>query len=164
MIAFVAAVANDRVIGYKNDLPWHLPADLKHFQKVTKHGTVIMGRKTFESMNGPLPSRTNIVITGNTDWSHEGAQVVHDIEEIRRLAGEEKLYYVIGGSGVFTELLPDASYMYLTHIDADVPGDTYFPEWNESEWEIAEKEEGPVDEKNKHPHRYVTYKRKSFND
>ncbi|MCL1141915.1 type 3 dihydrofolate reductase [Shewanella gaetbuli] len=133
-IAMIAAMANNRVIGKDNQMPWHLPEDLKHFKAMTLSKPVVMGRKTFESIGRPLPGRHNIVITRQTDYSPEGVTCVANFELAVEAAGECEELVVIGGGQLYAQLLPKADVLYLTHIDLDVDGDTYFPEWNDGSW------------------------------
>ncbi|RJQ29521.1 dihydrofolate reductase [Candidatus Parcubacteria bacterium] len=158
MIALVAAVAQNGVIGAKNDLPWYLPEDLKRFRTLTKGKTVLMGRKTFESIlkrNGkPLPDRTNVVITRHADYE-VAPGVLHftSIEEaFKSLEGKD--VYVIGGGEVFKQTIDKADVLYITHVEKDVEGDVFFPEIKNGDWATAEEElhEG---------FRFTTYKRRN---
>ncbi|RSL30397.1 dihydrofolate reductase [Salibacterium salarium] len=162
MISFVAAMDENRVIGADNKMPWHLPNDLKHFKKVTHGNPIIMGRKTFESIGKPLPGRQNIVITSNADYDAPGCDVIHSVEEIQSLmtSAPEEEVFVIGGATIFEQTFPLASKMYLTIIHEHFAGDTYFPAWTDNEWKIVEQGEGTMDEKNIHPHTFLTLERK----
>ena len=123
-ISLIAAMANNRVIGKDNDMPWHMPADLAHFKKVTLGKPVIMGRKTFESIGRPLPGRTNIVITRNLDWQHDGVEVVDSPEQaLAKVAGVDEVM-IIGGGNIYQQFLPQAENLSLHFIDLDVDGDT----------------------------------------
>ncbi|RKD68843.1 dihydrofolate reductase [Sinobaca qinghaiensis] len=159
MISFVAAMDKNRLIGKDNQLPWHLPADLKHFKKVTSGGTIVMGRKTFESIGKPLPNRRNIIVTKNKTFQADGCEVIYSLEEVQELGKKEEEFFVIGGAEIFNACLPYADKMYLTHIDESFEGDTFFPEWNTAAWEKLEEEQGAVDDKNKHPHRFITWQK-----
>jgi len=119
-IVLVAAMANDRVIGIDNTLPWHLPEDLKHFKAVTLGKPVIMGRKTFDSIGRPLPGRLNIVITRQADWQHEGVSVAHSLPAALALAADAQEVCIIGGANLYAQALPLADAMALTHIALDI--------------------------------------------
>ncbi|AZQ11771.1 type 3 dihydrofolate reductase [Shewanella khirikhana] len=137
-IAIIAAMANNRVIGKDNQMPWHLPEDLKHFKAMTLGKPVVMGRKTFESIGRPLPGRHNIVISRQTDYPHEGISLVASFEEAMALAGDCEELVVIGGGQLYKTLLPRADKLYLTEIALDVEGDTHFPDWDDGSWEAIE--------------------------
>ncbi|WP_018921859.1 dihydrofolate reductase [Salsuginibacillus kocurii] len=156
MIALVAAMDENRAIGLNGKMPWHLPNDLKHFQQVTTGGTVVMGRKTFESIGKPLKNRTNIILTRDRAYEAEGCEVIHDKEDIHSLA---KDIYIIGGATIYEQFLPMADRMYLTFIEASFKGDTFFPQWDNDQFTILEVTNGNVDEKNRYPHRFVTFER-----
>jgi len=146
-LALICAMADNRVIGRNNNLPWHLPEDLKYFKRVTMGNCIIMGRKTWESIGRVLPGRTNIVVTANPDYLAEGVRVVHSLEEALRLAesisvvdGSEEAF-IIGGAGLYQTALPMAQRFHLTRVHADVEGDTYLAEFDQSQWrEIARQE------------------------
>ncbi|WP_139906009.1 dihydrofolate reductase [Clostridium thermarum] len=166
MLSAVAAIGNNNVIGGNNGLLWHLPADLKKFKAITMAGsrTMIMGRKTFESLPGVLPGRKHIVLTNNTDFHVESdnVEVVHSIEEVGPYIQSEEEYFVIGGGQIYKLLMPYTSKMYITRVYGDFVGDTYFPEWDESQWKIIDRVEGVQDEKNRFRHELITYVRKSI--
>ena len=127
MISLIVAHDNNRVIGYENDMPWHLPGDLQYFKEQTMGKPMIMGRKTFESIGRPLPGRRNIVITRNRDYKAEGIEVVYSLDEALQLAQDAEEIMIIGGQQIFTESLPIADRLYITLIDHEFVGDTYFP-------------------------------------
>lgn len=156
-ISMIAAMANDRVIGKDNDMPWHMPADLAHFKKVTMGKPVIMGRKTFESIGRPLPGRKNVVITRNSNWSHEGVDVVDSPEKALDLLSDVEEVMIIGGGNIYSQFLPQASKLFLTFIDLQVEGDTKFPNWLEvGDWVEIESEKHSPDEKNSYNYQFVT--------
>ena len=157
MISFVVAMDQARLIGQNNQLPWHLPNDLKYFRELTTGHTVVMGRKTFESIGKPLPHRTNVVLTTNRDYQAEGCQVIHSLEEIGHV-GQEELF-VIGGAEIFKSLLDQADRLYVTLIEETFVGDTYFPEIDPAVWEITSRKPGTVDEKNRYAHEFLVYDR-----
>ena len=159
IISFVAAMGKNRVIGKNGKLPWHLPKDLKHFHDMTLGKPVIMGRKTYESIGKPLPDRTNIIITRDQSYKAEGCIVVHTIDEALKAAGNAEEVMVIGGSQIYKEFLPRANRMYLTFIDEEFQGDTYFPEYNIEEWKEISYEEHERDAENKYDFRFVVLER-----
>ncbi|MFM4835843.1 type 3 dihydrofolate reductase [Aeromonas veronii] len=161
-ISMIAAMAHDRVIGKDNQMPWHLPADLAHFKRVTLGKPVLMGRKTFESIGRPLPGRRNLVISRNPDYQAEGIEVVGSVEAaLALLAGSsvEELM-VIGGGHLYAEMLPSADCLYLTQIDLAVEGDTRFPAFDDGHWQRVDCESNPADEKNPHPYSFETWLRR----
>lgn len=136
IISLIAALAADRVIGMENAMPWHLPEDLAWFKRNTLNKPVIMGRKTFESIGRPLPGRHNIVLSSQPG-SEPGVTWVTSLEEALAAAGDVEEVMVMGGGSIYSQFLPKASRMYLTHIDAEVGGDTYFPDYEPDEWETS---------------------------
>ena len=139
-IVLVAAVAANGIIGKDGKLPWHLPEDLKHFKRVTMGHPVIMGRKTWESLKGPLPGRENIVITRQTGYDAPGAAVARSLEAALALCAGEPMACVIGGEQVFRDSLPVASGLIMTEIQQDFPGDTRFPDYDSSQWKETQRE------------------------
>lgn len=161
-ISMIAAMAHDRVIGKDNQMPWHQPADLAHFKRVTLGKPVLMGRKTFESIGRPLPGRRNLVISRNPDYQAEGIEVVGSVEAaLALLAGSsvEELM-VIGGGHLYAEMLPSADCLYLTRIDLAVEGDTRFPAFDDGQWQRVDCESHSADEKNPHPYSFETWQRR----
>lgn len=158
----IAALAKKQVIGKNNLMPWHMPADLAHFKRVTLGKPVLMGRKTFESIGRPLPGRRNLVISRNPDYQAEGIEVVGSVEAaLALLAGSsvEELM-VIGGGHLYAEMLPSADCLYLTRIDLAVEGDTRFPAFDDGQWQRIECESHPADEKNPHPYSFEIWQRR----
>ena len=139
-IYLVAAVAANGIIGKDGKLPWHLPEDLQHFKRVTMGHPVIMGRKTWQSLKGPLPGRENIVITRQPGYAAPGAAVASSLEAALALCAGEKVACVIGGEQVFKEALPLASGLIVTEIKQDFPGDTRFPDYDRSRWQEKQRE------------------------
>lgn len=160
MLYYVVAKANNNVIGSKNDLPWYLPADLKHFKQLTLGRTVVMGRKTFESivarLGAPLPGRDNVVVTRNPEFTFPGVRVLHNIEEIYGLKGD---VYNIGGAELFRATFDRADKLNVTEVHADIPGDTFFPEIDPAHWREVARESHKKDEKNPYDYDFVTYER-----
>lgn len=143
-IAFVVAVARNRVIGKDNALPWHLPGELQYFKQRTWGRPVIMGRKTHASIGRPLPGRSNLVVSRDPQLELAGCEVFGSVDgavrrgrEIARRDGVDEVM-VIGGAEIFAHLLASADILYLTRVEADVEGDTLFPEWREDEWSCRE--------------------------
>ena len=127
MICLIAAVSKNLQIGLHNQMPWHIPEDLEYFKKVTTGYPVIMGRKTFQSIGRPLPYRRNIVLTRDTNFSHDQVEVYHTLEDVLQLCQTFSKSFIIGGGEIYTAFLPYADYLYLTLIHKDVEGDTSFP-------------------------------------
>jgi len=158
--SLVVAMARNRVIGRDNQLPWRLPADLAYFKRVTLGHPVIMGRRTWESIGKPLPGRHNIVVSRNRDYRAPGATVVASLDAAWKAAGDADEACVIGGTSLFAEALPIADRIYLTEVDAEVDGDTYFPPFDRSQWDEREVMRHPADERHEHPFRIVVLERK----
>ena len=127
MICLIAAVSKNLPIGLHNQMPWHIPEDLKYFKEVTTGHPIIMGRKTFQSIGHPLLERRNIVLTRDIHFSHPEVEVIHDIEETLKLCNTLSTCFIIGGGEIYKALLPHADYLYLTLVDQIVEGDTSFP-------------------------------------
>lgn len=161
----IAAMANDRVIGKDNQMPWHIPADLKFFKKTTLNKPVIMGRKTFDSIGRPLPKRHNIVVTRSTDFSAEGVTVVHDTAAAIAAAGEVDEVVIMGGGNIYQQFLPQADILYLTFIDLDTKGDAFFPDYQQQgqqkgEWQEVWQEAHSKADGQPHDFRFVRLERK----
>jgi dihydrofolate reductase len=133
-LTLVAAMGANRVIGRDGDMPWHFSEDLKHFKRTTIGGVMIMGRRTFDSIGRPLPGRRSIVITRSTEWSHDGVEVAHSLDEALTLAGSDAPVFVVGGGEIYAQALPLATRLVLTEIDDAPDGDTFFPDWSRDEW------------------------------
>ena len=159
-LSIIAAMDRNRVLGLNDDIPWHIPHDLKRFKRLTSGHTIIMGRKTFESLSGPLPKRRNIIITSREDYSPPGVKVVKSIEDAIRIADRKQENFVAGGANIYEQFLPLADKLYLTHIDAAFEGDTYFPEIDWSQWNLVEEEHHLTEDEKKIPFTYRTYERK----
>ena len=150
-IAMIAAVSRNRAIGIEGKLPWYLPEDLKFFKAVTLHKPLVMGRATFESIGKPLPNRLNIVVTRDTGFEHPGVRVCHDLESALALADDQAMIegneeiMVIGGGEIYRQALSFASRLYLTEIDVEVAGDTFFPLLDE-DWQEVERVAGSPSE------------------
>jgi dihydrofolate reductase len=160
ILSLLLAADENNLIGKDNQLPWHLPNDLKYFKNLTWGMPILMGRKTFESIGKPLPGRRSIVITRNTSWQAEGVAVVHSIPDAIALAKEDgiKEIFVIGGAEIFTTALQDADRIYLTRIHHVFEGDTFFPALNEK-WQLVNSKHCQPDEKNHYPHTFEVWER-----
>lgn len=134
-------MSSNRVIGVNNTLPWHLSEDLKHFKSLTTGHTIIMGRKTYESIGRPLPNRRNIVISRNKEASYEGAEVVHSIENAFSISRNDNEVFVIGGSNIYQQALSLVDHLYITEIKKSFSGDAYFPEINKQIWVESSRED-----------------------
>ncbi len=160
-LSLIVAIANNRVIGNNNQLPWHLPADLKYFKSITIGHPIIMGRKTFESIGGgkPLPGRTSIIITHQLGYKAEGCTVVHSLQEAINCSKHDAEAFIIGGAEIFKQGLELADKLYLTKIHHDFNGDTFFPSINLNQWKLISCKEYDTDEKNKYPYSFLVYER-----
>lgn len=159
-IALIAALANNRVIGIENRLPWHLPDDLQHFKQLTLGKPIIMGRKTWESLPGLLPGRRHIVISRNLDYQAEGAEVYNSIDQVLDAVPEEQDVLVVGGARLYQQMLPLADMMYLTLVDADIQGDAFFPQWEADQWQEKERSHHQADERHRYNFDFLTLMRK----
>jgi dihydrofolate reductase len=166
-LVLVVAVAENGVIGRKQQLPWRIPGDLKHFKAVTMGKPMLMGRKTYESIGKPLPGRTSIVLTRDKNWRAEGVLVAHSLDELLKLANEDAKktgaseIAVIGGSALFEETLPMTAKIELTEVHAKPEGDVFFPDYDRSAF-VETRREGPMQgEKDDHAYSVVTLERKT---
>ncbi|MFQ6370790.1 type 3 dihydrofolate reductase [Shewanella sp. YIC-542] len=158
-IALIAAMANNRVIGKDNNMPWHLPEDLRHFKQVTMGKPVVMGRRTFQSIGRPLPGRQNIVITREAQLQFAGVTMASSLSDAVAKADTCDELMIIGGGQLYQEALPLADKLYLTHIELDVAGDTWFPQWDDGSWlKIAEDSNRSADGLAYH---FVTYQKRT---
>lgn len=161
MLSIIVAVAENNVIGKDNGLIWHLPEDLKRFKQLTTGHTIIMGRKTFESLGRVLPNRKHIVLCKSNilEIQDENVEVISDIKLLDKYIQSEEESFVIGGASIYRLLMPYVNKMYITKIHQDFEGDVYFPEVNEVEWKITLRENGVKDEKNPYDYEYINYER-----
>lgn len=156
-MTFIWAMGSNRVIGRDNHLPWRLPRDMAFFKEQTIGKKVLMGRKTWESFGAkPLPNRVNVILTRDPDYTAQGAQIIHTIDEAIKLGKEEELM-VIGGAEIYRLLLPYADCLVVTEIDQSFEGDTFFPEFPESEWKCIQEVQGIRDDKNPYDYWFRTY-------
>jgi len=160
IISLIAAMAKNRVIGYHNQLPWHLPADLKHFKAITLGKPIVMGRKTYESIGKPLPERMNIILSTNASYQAPGCYVVSNLDEAIQAASIAEEILIIGGARIYQAYLPLVQRMYLTFIDAEVEGDAFFPQFDEQTWNVVSKEDYLSDERNSYNYSFVVLERR----
>lgn len=151
-LSLIVAIAENRVIGKDGALPWHLSADLRRFKRITMGHPLVMGRVTFESIGRPLPGRTSLVISRQPEWSSPGVIVARDLDAAIAVAGPAHELFVIGGAAIYALALPRADRIYLTRVLAQVEGDTFFPEWVETEWVTSHRESHLADSSNDHDH------------
>ncbi len=162
MISLIVAAAENNAIGKDNQLLWHLPNDLKFFKNTTWGMPVIMGRKTFEAVNKPLPGRFNIVITRQADWKGEGTISATDLNEALQKAKETNCneIFVIGGGEIYKQSIEIADKIYITRVHATLDGDTFFPAIDETKWQQTSLQEFAADEKHKYAYSFQTWVRK----
>ena len=161
MLSIIVAKAKNNVIGKDNQLIWNLPEDLKRFKSMTTGHTIIMGRKTFESLGRVLPDRKHIVFSQNPDFqvNDENVEVVHSMLQIQQYIESEEEAFVIGGAMIYGLLMPHVTKMYITQINENFEGNIIFPKFDTEKWEVIEREEGIKDENNKFDYEYITYKK-----
>lgn len=158
----IAAMAQNRVIGRDNTLPWRLSADLKHFKATTMGKPIVMGRKTWDSIGRPLPGRTNVVVTRNSEFHAKGVEVAHSLDEALALLGDQPDIMLMGGAQLYQQALPQADVLHLTHIDLDIDGDAFFPEWDDGNWNCVESTEHDQEAMDNQPgfsYRFCRYER-----
>jgi len=158
IISIIAAMDQNRLIGAENGLPWHLPADFKHFKEVTLGKPVLMGRKTFESIGRPLPGRKNIVIS-RSGFRADGVESADSIDAGLELVADAEEVMIIGGANIYEQTISRAGKMYLTHVDASCEGDAWFPEINDNDWSVIDQQLVEADEKNNYSFMIATYQR-----
>jgi len=162
MISMIAAKAENNVIGNKNTIPWHLPADFKYFKETTLGKTIVMGLNTFNSIGGkPLPGRKHVILTNDPSFvAPENCVAAHSIEEVKELIKNEPEAFICGGASVYKQFLPLSQKLYLTYVHASPEGDTFFPEVSMAEWKETWREDHKADEKNKYDYSFVILERK----
>lgn len=157
MICHVVAHGTEREIGKDNDLLWRLPDDLKHFKKITMNGTVVMGRKTFESIGRALPNRHNIVVTSDRTFDAPDVEVWHDLDRLKA-EKDQRDFYIIGGATLYEQTMPYTDRIYVTEVDGTFEADTFYPE-APGEWILSSEEFHPADEKHAYRFTFREYKR-----
>lgn len=158
-VSLVVAMAENRVIGRDNALPWHLPADLRFFKNLTLGKPIIMGRKTYESIGRPLPGRQNIVLTRDDNFKAPGCDICSSLEQAMLAAGDAGEVMIIGGAALYDAVLDTADRIYLTEVHSDIQGDTWFPELDPSHWTEISRERHFADERNSMDYSFVTLDR-----
>lgn len=158
-ITFVVAMAENRVIGRDNDLPWRLPDDMRHFVALTRGKPIVMGRKNFESIGRALPKRLNIVMTRDPEWQADGCEVVHSAEDALAVAGDAEEIAIIGGADIYRAFLPMADCIELTRVRTEVPGDTVFPVFEGPEWRCTQTTHHPADAEHAYAMDFETWER-----
>ena len=159
MISMIVAMGNNRVIGQANQLPWRLPADLKYFKSATMGKAMIMGRKTYETIGRPLPGRKNIILTRDKSYQAEGCLVVHSVESALKEAGDGEVM-IIGGGQMYKQFLPLAGRIYVTQIDSEFEGDTFFPTLNNNQWDVVQRGQSVYDKDAQLTYNFVIYERR----
>ncbi len=158
-ISAIVAMSENRVIGDNNQLPWHLPADLKYFKTLTSGHPILMGRKTHESIGRPLPNRTNIILTRNRDYQTDGCMVVTSVQDaMQQVNGSDELF-IIGGAEIYQQLMPQIQRIYLTIVHEDFHGDAFFPVLHAEEWREVSREEHVADDANEYDYSFVVMER-----
>jgi dihydrofolate reductase len=161
MLSIIVAKAKNNVIGKDNQLIWHLPEDLKRFKSLTTGHTIIMGRKTFESLGRVLPNRHHVILCNDAQMQidDENVEILEDISLLDKYINDTKEHFVIGGATMYKLLMPYCTKMYITEINQEFDGDVSFPEISQNEWKVTAREKGLKDEKNPFDYEYVTYER-----
>lgn len=166
-LTIIVAAAENGVIGRGGDLPWHLSADLQRFKRTTMGSAILMGRKTWESIGRPLPGRTSIVLTRQTDYDpgHAEVRVVQNLDDALALARNledcQDEAFVIGGANIYEMSLPRAERLLLTRVHSDLDGDVWFPDVDWEAWQLLDEQSHEADDRNDYPHTYQTWQRKS---
>jgi len=156
-LSIIAAMDRNRLIGNNNQLPWHLPADLQFFKRTTLGKPILMGRKTFESIGRPLPGRRNIIISRNPAYQAEGCETALSVQEALELVKDSEEIMLIGGASLYEQALPLAKRLYLTLIEAEFVGDSWFPNYlQQRKWQELSREEHPADDNNRLTYAFVT--------
>ena len=162
MISIIVAVSEDLGIGKDNELLWHISEDLKRFKRLTSGNTVIMGKKTWESLpRRPLPGRKNIVLTDNPNESIENAVTAYSIQDSLNKCDQNEEIFIIGGGSIYRQFIPIADRLFITNVHMKAPADIYFPEIDLNTWEITRKEEFKTDRENSIPYTYTIYQRRN---
>lgn len=162
MVSLIVAMSSNGVIGRDGDLPWHLPADLRHFKKTTMGHHLIIGRATWDEVGKPLPGRTMVVVTRNRDFKVDGVLVAHSVDEALAQVRDDNEPFIGGGAEIYRQALdagiPDR--LYITRVHANVEGDTFFPAIDLDRWLLADRVDHPADEKNEYPYAFERYDRR----
>lgn len=158
VISMIVAMAKNRLIGQDNQMPWHLPDDLKYFKAQTLNKPILMGRKTFESIGAkPLPKRRNIVITRDKDFQADGVEIFHDLKHALNALQTCDEIMIIGGAQIYQQMLPNAQRLLITEVDIELNGDAYFPEWDHQAWSEVKRQPHSIDEHHAYAFDFVEY-------
>ena len=158
-VSIIAAMSTKQVIGFKNRLPWNLPGDLKRFQTLTMGHYLVLGRKTFESIGRPLPGRKIVVLTKRSNYVAQNVQIAHSLSEALMFAQTDNEIFIGGGKELYQQTLPIADRLYITIVDGKFEGDTHFPHFDKSDWNLLSLETHNPDSKNKYPYSFLTYEK-----
>ena len=158
-VSLIVAMSENQMIGRDGDLPWHLGRDLKRFKSLTMGHSIVMGRKTYESIGRPLPGRTNVVITSDREYKTEGVVVAHSLDHALELVSTDEEAFIVGGATVYRQSLPFIRRLYVTLVHADIDGDVRFPHLDWQEWILHEELTFAADEKNDYRHSFRIYDR-----
>lgn len=158
MLSILVCHDQNRVIGKDNQMPWHLPADLKHVKHLTTGNTIVMGRRTYDSLGRPLPNRRNVVLTRDRQFHADGIDVIHSLEDISTLDGH---VFIFGGQHLYEQMIDQVDDMYVTLIEAKHQGDAFFPPYTFADWTVDEIIEGELDENNTVPHKFMHLARRN---
>ena len=158
-ITLIVAAAENNAIGKNNQMPWHLPNDFKYFKKNTLGHSVVMGRKTFESIGKPLIDRRNIILTRNLNYTHEDVDVANSVQEVLNYCRDEREIFIIGGAEIYKQTLPFANTVLLTRVHTNIDGDAYFPELLDHEWKLVRAERHEKDDKHAYNYTFEVYER-----
>ncbi len=158
-LTLIVAAAENNAIGKDNKMLWHLPNDFKYFKKNTLEHSVVMGRKTFESIGKPLPERRNIILTRDMNYTHEEVDVANSVQEVLNYCRDEREIFIIGGAEIYKQTLPLADKVLLTRVHTTIDGDAYFPELLDHEWNLVSAEKHDKDEKHAFDYTFEVYER-----
>lgn len=159
-VSLIVAYDQNMGIGYQNKLPWHLPADLAYFKRITENNVIVMGRKCYESIGKPLSNRINVILTRQKDYKAEGCLIYNSIPSLLNNININEEVFVIGGSNIYRQFFPYADYLYITKIYHTFKVDTYFPKYSIKDWDLVSFVKGKVDSKNKYMHDFLVFTRK----
>ncbi len=159
-VSLIVAMAQNRTIGVNNTLPWRCPEDLKHFKTLTMGHHMIMGRKTFDSIGKPLPGRTTVIVTRNTELQIEGCLIAHSLPDAIKLCANDEEVFIVGGAEIYAQALPLADTLYITEIRQEVAGDAHFPAFDSKAWQEVSREARTQDAPQPLTYHFVTYRRK----
>jgi dihydrofolate reductase len=158
-ISIVASIGKNNELGINNKLLWHLSDDLKNFKEITTGHTIVMGEKTYESIGKPLPNRRNIIITRIKDYEKAGCEVAHSPEDVLKLTENDNEIFIIGGGQIYKLFLPIANKLYLTEVDTSLEADTFFPKFNQDDWNLVSSTHHPKDERNEYSFSFNVYEK-----